>query len=113
MILHTEGTLIELLQRATARLESSAGTRIECLNGRLWVTELRVADDILLETGQSYTTRGDRSALVQALRPSSVLFHVPTGETQERTGATRMNGLWGWCMQPLAGRSPTIGHVRA
>jgi hypothetical protein len=54
MVVNTERLVIELKTRGTARMKDVAGTRIDCLRGRIWITEQGVKDDQVLDAGESY-----------------------------------------------------------
>jgi hypothetical protein len=72
MILHAKHALIDLAYREIVPIADAAGTRIDCVRGRLWITEPRRADDVVLEAGGSYVIARAGVALVQALRHSRI-----------------------------------------
>jgi len=77
MILNTKQLAIKLEQRGIVPIQSAIGIRIDCLRGRLWITEPGAVDDIVLEAGESYVISGNGVALVQALREALVGLHTP------------------------------------
>jgi hypothetical protein len=77
MILDMERVVIELEYRGIVPVEGVAGTRIDCLRGRIWITERRSTDDIVLEAGESYVTSRSGVAVVQALREALVGLRAP------------------------------------
>jgi len=77
MILDTKRVLIELEYRGIIPLKDAGGTRIECLRGRIWITEHRSTDDIVLDAGESYEILRGGVAVVEALREALVVLRAP------------------------------------
>jgi Protein of unknown function (DUF2917) len=108
-ILHMERVLIELKYRGTVPVEDAAGTYIDCLRGRIWITECGSTDDIVLEAGQWYVISRGGVALVQALREALVGLRAPAARQTEAGLATRVERLW----SQWATRTTDVGsHVR-
>lgn len=78
MVLDMKRAVIELEYREVVPMEDAVGTRIDCLRGRIWITESGCADDIVLEAGESYAIERVGTAVVQALRDAVVVLCVPT-----------------------------------
>jgi hypothetical protein len=49
---------------------------VHCVYGTLWVTQEGDEHDVVLQAGQTFTTRPRRKAVVQALAPSIVLVRT-------------------------------------
>jgi hypothetical protein len=54
----------------------AGSTRIECVAGRVWLTQTGVAGDVFLWTGDSYTLDWPDMALVEALGEARIILHV-------------------------------------
>lgn len=107
-ILHMERVLIELKYRGTVPVEDAAGTYIDCLRGRIWITEWGSTDDIVLEAGQRYVISRGGVALVQALREALVGLQAAVRQTEAGL-ATSVERLW----SQWATRATDVGsHVR-
>jgi hypothetical protein len=97
MILTDKRLVIVLEYRGVVPIESPVGTSIECLRGRIWITEPGEADDIVLEAGQSFKTSRGGAAVVQALRKAFVGVRAPAVRRPESRLATwiaRYQNLW-------------------
>ena len=70
--------VIELEYRQVVPVEHAMGTRIDCLRGRVWITERDCTQDIVLEAGQSHEISRSGAAVVQALRDALVALRAPT-----------------------------------
>ncbi len=77
MILNMNRVVIELGYRGIVPVEDAKGTRIDCLHGRIWITEHGSTDDIVLEAGKSYEISNGGVAVVQALRDALVALRAP------------------------------------
>jgi Protein of unknown function (DUF2917) len=105
MILDTKRVVIELEHRGILPLQDAGRTRIDCLRGRIWITEHRSTGDIVLEAGESYELSRDGVAVVQALRDALVALWAPA---EPRVGGlvACVKGLCsGWTAR-AAGRRP-------
>ena len=78
MIFYMKRMVIKLEYRGIAPVEEAMGARIDCLRGRIWITERGCTDDIVLEAGQSYEISRSGVAVVQALREALVALRAPT-----------------------------------
>jgi len=94
VVLDTKRTVIELKHRGVIPVEDAVGTRIDCLRGRIWITELGCTDDIVLEADESYEIERDGVAVVQALRDAVVVVRAPTVPDADaaRVGGERSEG---------------------
>jgi hypothetical protein len=93
MIVDMKQMVIELDQRGIASVEAARGARIDCLCGRIWITEHRSPGDIVLEAGESYElSRG--VAVVQALREAHVALRATTISPSRAELAGRVQQLW-------------------
>lgn len=64
---------ITLSREGLQRLEGdSVGAAIQCLNGRLWVTQVGDFDDYFLEAGETFFVTQPGLVLVEARRDSAV-----------------------------------------
>jgi Protein of unknown function (DUF2917) len=110
MILDMERVVIDLEYRGVVPVEGIAGTRIDCLRGRIWITERGSTDDIVLEAGEWYITSRSGVAVVQALREALVGLRAPA---VRHAGATWVERLWSqWAAQAAGGR-PAIAQPGA
>ena len=48
-------------------LQDSAGSRVNCMYGQLWITQENDGRDIILEAGQSYTLDRQGKAIIQGM----------------------------------------------
>jgi hypothetical protein len=72
MILNMMRAVIELDYRTVVPLENAKGAKVDCLRGRIWISEWGRRDDIVLDSGQSYVIEGGGVTLVQALRKALI-----------------------------------------
>jgi Protein of unknown function (DUF2917) len=77
MVFDLKQVVIELEYRGIVPVKDAVGTRIDCLRGRIWITEHRSTGDIVLEAGESYEISRGGIALVQALREALVALRAP------------------------------------
>src|SRR5438552_2643960 len=67
MLPGSERAVIELEYRGVLPMHIAVGARIDCLGGRIWITEEGGTDDIVLEAGESFDVARAGVAVVQAL----------------------------------------------
>src|SRR5262245_58357913 len=81
-------------------MRDAIGVRVSCLDGALWITQEKVAADVLLEAGQSFVIDTAGLTLVTALHPSTLRL---------RERPSRLSALWqalaGWLRVGPLGRS--------
>ena len=77
MVLDMKRAVIELEHRGVIPVKDAVGSRIDCLRGRIWITELGCTDDIVLEAGESHEIERVGVAVVQALRDAVVVLCAP------------------------------------
>ena len=58
-------------------LREAIGARVVCLSGALWLTQEGLAEDVILEPGESLRVASRGLTLVTALRGSEVLVVQP------------------------------------
>lgn len=61
-----------LTKDSTLTLQRPQGSRVECLNGQIWITLDHDVRDIILEAGQSYCANHQSRMLIHALAPSNI-----------------------------------------
>ncbi|HKX94943.1 MAG TPA: DUF2917 domain-containing protein [Methylibium sp.] len=64
-----------LPRRATLTLADRAGDRIDCLRGRLWITQDGDPRDIVLDAGASFELDRPGLAIVSALADARLRLH--------------------------------------
>ena len=108
MILDTKQVVIALEYREILPLADTGRIRIDCLRGRIWITEHRSTADVVLEAGESCEISHRGVAVVQALREALVAVHAPASSPARAGLATQVLRLWGrsWTAQ---GAFPVIG----
>jgi hypothetical protein len=57
-------------------LRIAGTTRIECIAGRVWLTQTGMAGDVFLHAGDSYALDWPDMALVEALGEARIILHV-------------------------------------
>jgi hypothetical protein len=67
------------------RLYDSAGTRLECVRGALWITQHKDRNDHVLAAGHTLTLDRPGLALIHAQAPSEFLVHEPAPQISLRT----------------------------
>ncbi len=113
MIVDMKRMVIELEYRGIVPVEDAMGTRIDCLRGRIWITEHGCTDDIVLEAGQSYEISRGGVAVVQALREALVALRAPA-VLQAGVGlGARVERLWSPWAARAAGGHPVIAQTRS
>jgi hypothetical protein len=108
MIFDMKRVVIELEYRGTVPVKEAMGTRIDCLRGRIWITERGGNEDIVLEAGQSYEISRGGVAVVQALRDALVALRSPAVPQVEAGLAARVTQLWSPSAERAAGGRPAI-----
>lgn len=93
---------VSLPARRLFALPAGAAVHVRCTAGSLWLTLDHDPRDIVLAAGDSFTTPGNRRALVYALEPAA--FVLGTRQPPERAAAWRR--LIAWLLQD-SGRRPT------
>lgn len=77
MVLNVKRMVMELEYRGITSVQVGAGSGIDCVRGRIWITEQGGTDDIVLEAGDSYEFARSGVAVVQALREAMVGLRAP------------------------------------
>ena len=77
MVPGSERAVIEIEYREVIPVHVAVGARIDCLGGRIWITEEGGIDDIVLEAGESFDIACAGVAVVQALRRAVFVLRVP------------------------------------
>jgi hypothetical protein len=113
MILDMKRVVIELEYRGIVPVEDAPGTRIDCLRGRIWITERGSTDDIVLEPGESYVISRGGVAVVQALREALVELRAPAVHHAGAELATWAERLWSQWAARLAGGHPAMAQPKA
>jgi hypothetical protein len=112
MMFDMKQVIIDLEHRGIVPVEAAVGTRIDCLRGRIWITEQRSTGDIVLEAGESYEILRSGIAVVQALREALVALRAPAMPRPEAGLAARLERLWSpWAARTAGGR-PAIAQPR-
>ena len=112
MILDLKRGVIELEYRGIIPVKDAVGTRIDCLRGRVWITEHGSIDDIVLEDGQSYVISRGGIAVVQALRDALVGLQAPALCRPKAELATLVEWLRSRWAARAAGSHPVIAQLR-
>jgi hypothetical protein len=108
MIVDMKQLVIELEHRGVVSVEEARGARIDCLRGRIWITEHRVPGDIVLEAGESYELSRGGVAVVQALREALVALRAPTVSQTRAELAAPVHAPWSrWALR-ATGRQPAL-----
>jgi Protein of unknown function (DUF2917) len=100
--------IIELEHRGIVPVEDAVGTQIDCLRGRIWITEMGSMDDIVLEAGQRYVISRGGVALVQALREALVGLRAPAVRQAGGGLATWVEQIWSQWATREAVRHPAL-----
>lgn len=93
MILDMTRMMIDLAHREILPIRNAAGTRIDCLRGRVWITEQPSAGDIVLEAGDAYRISHNGLAVVQALRDAVVGVRVSAVSAAKRRARVRGHSM--------------------
>ena len=93
VVLDAQQLVIELRHRGIVPVADAAGTRIDCLRGRIWITERGCTDDFVLEAGDSHVISRDGVAVVQALRAALVGLRASAARRPGGGLATRVERL--------------------
>jgi hypothetical protein len=88
MNIGANGMGLDLKRGQVLPLIDAVGVRIDCSRGRLWITEHRCRDDIMLEAGQSYEIRRRGAALIQVLKDADLALSEPASAPK------RSSKLW-------------------
>ena len=84
LILNRE--LIDIGQGRSVELQGAFGAEVVCVMGCLWLTEDRVAQDLILRAGDSQRIRSDGRAMITALDPSVMRVIEPAGMFRQSPG---------------------------
>ena len=88
--------LVDIGRGGSVELRGAFGVEVVCVMGCLWLTEDRVALDLILRAGDSQRIRSDGRATITALDPSAIRLIEPTGRLQLQAGsgiAARLRSL--------------------
>ena len=94
MVLETNSMVMGLEYRGVIPVERALWVRIQCISGRIWLTEQESMKDVVLEAGDSYEITRDGVVVVQALRAAIVGLRARARPSAEPL-ATR---VWRWCV---------------
>ena len=72
--------IVELDRGAVLSVAARPGTRVNCLQGTLWLTEDHAPGDVILEAGGAHTVASRGRAVVQAMAPARVAVHAPRAQ---------------------------------
>jgi len=100
--------VIELEYRGIVPVEDAMGTRIDCLRGRIWITEPGCKEDFVLEAGQSCEISRGGVAVVQALRDALVALRAPAVPRVGAGLAARVKRLWSPCVRAAGGHPALV-----
>ena len=64
--------VIELASNGVLTFSDSPGTRLECLEGTVWITEDGSSDDVVLDPGRRHDVARKGVTVVQALSPARI-----------------------------------------
>lgn len=103
MIVGMKRVVIELEYRGIVPVADALGTRINCLRGRVWITQHGSQDDVVLEAGESCDISRRGVALVQALADARVALHAPAAPRASTGLAPRLRQLWDRLGAPATG----------
>ena len=93
---------VELDRALFLRIVNSAGTKIVCLEGCLWITRDGCLKDIELAAGQTYLVEDATRVIVTAFGPSLARVFQPS---VPRHSVARHRPAWsllGWCRRLAA-----------
>jgi Protein of unknown function (DUF2917) len=113
MILDMKRLVIELEHRGIVPIGNGKGARIDCVRGRIWITEHEETSDIVLEAGESYEISRSGVAVVQALREALVVVWSPTVSTARVGLATRVERLRNRWIGRAADGHPAVRNLEA
>jgi hypothetical protein len=94
MVLDLKRSVIQLEYREIVSMEDAAGARIDCVRGRVWITEYRSTGDVILEPGESYELSQNGAAVVQSLREACVAIRFPAPISATTELAAQVRHLW-------------------
>jgi hypothetical protein len=87
-------TRFSLWKDGLIALRDGQNTRVDCLQGSVWVTQEGTIKDEILEAGESLVVRQPGLTLITALIPAIVAFAEPAGASRrERPQALARRGL--------------------
>jgi hypothetical protein len=89
----TAGRTIELAldRNSLWRIAGSVrGVRIDCRQGRLWLTQAGAAADVILQPGQSFVATAGGAIVVQPVPASDCMDEAALGTLTVTTGAARL-----------------------
>lgn len=92
----TEGTQMTLRRGAAARLENAIGTRVRVESGGVWVTHERCRDDVVVNSGETYTIDRDGATVVASLGRGVALVTIesPAPVRTKHSLVERVGSLW-------------------
>jgi hypothetical protein len=89
-------------------LHLPVGAAIFAMRGKVWITQERLRDDIVLSAGERFDVKGTELILVSAIKGSATIHVVPASETS-LNGARDMHDFF----RARAGRlrAEEAGHI--
>ena len=74
------------LDATPLKLRLSPGAAVFAVRGQVWITQERMADDIVLVAGQRFDVRGREPLLLSAIKESAVVLVVAPEEARISSG---------------------------
>ena len=63
-------------------MQLPAGAAIFALRGKVWITQERLSDDIVLAAGERFDVKGTELILASAIKGSALVYVVPSAEAR-------------------------------
>ena len=70
------------LDEAPLPMQLPAGAAIFALRGKVWITQERLRDDVVLAAGERFDVKGSELILASAIRGSALVHVVPAAEAR-------------------------------
>ena len=78
------------------------GLRIDCRQGRLWLTQAGAAADVILEPGQGFVAEGDGDIVVEPMAARGAPGQVVVGALGRLGGLPTFRNAVGWACRPAS-----------
>jgi hypothetical protein len=88
MRMQSQSLYLTLLPGQPLAIAGGVGTEIRVLDGRVWLTEENLHDDIFLKSGQAYTLRTSGTTLLDVEKATRIVVDAPA-PVRSTSGASR------------------------
>lgn len=76
MVIQCENLRVKLMRGSTFELDGACGRKLNCVTGTIWVTQHRLSNDWVLQSGEFLTIENPGKVVISACGNDSATFSV-------------------------------------